>query len=98
VLARHHGLPLYVAAPVSTIDLCCADGAAIPVERRPPAEVAEIGGRRVTPDGVAVDNRAFDVTPAALVTAIITDEGVARSPYQESLAAMVRSGNERGSV
>jgi methylthioribose-1-phosphate isomerase len=96
VLAAHHGLPLYVAAPVSTIDLGCPDGAAIPVERRPPAEVAELGGRRITPDGVAVDNRAFDVTPAALVTAIITDEGVARPPYRDTLPALVGAGGERG--
>jgi methylthioribose-1-phosphate isomerase len=96
VLAAYHGIPVYVAAPVSTIDLCCPDGTAIPVERRPPAEVAEIGGRRITPDGVAVDNRAFDVTPAALVTAIITDEGVARPPYQDTLAALVGPGGERG--
>jgi methylthioribose-1-phosphate isomerase len=96
VLAAHHRIPLYVAAPVSTIDLDCPDGAAIPVERRASAEVAEIDGHRITPDGVAVDNRAFDVTPAALVTAIITDEGVARPPYQHTLAALVALGKEGG--
>jgi methylthioribose-1-phosphate isomerase len=88
VLAAHHGIPLYVAAPLSTIDLGCPDGAAIPVERRSESEVAEIGGCRITPEGVSVDNRAFDVTPAALVTAIITDEGVATPPYVTALAAL----------
>jgi methylthioribose-1-phosphate isomerase len=89
VLAGHHGMPFYVAAPISTIDLCCPDGSAIPVERRPAAEVATLGGQRTIPDGVAVDNRAFDVTPAALVTAIITESGVVRPPYRETLAALV---------
>ena len=92
VLAAHHGLPFYVAAPLSTIDLACPDGAAIPVERRPAAEGAEIAGRRITPEGVAVDNRAFDVTPAGLVSAIITDAGVARPPYPVTLAALVEKG------
>jgi methylthioribose-1-phosphate isomerase len=87
VLAAHHGIPFYVAAPLSTIDLCCVDGAAIPVERRPDAEVATFAGHPVTPEGVAVENRAFDVTPAALVSAIITDAGVVRAPYQTTLRA-----------
>ena len=76
VLARHHGVPFYVAAPMSTFDPACPDGASIPVELRDPDEVHFVGGVRVTPDGVAAENRAFDVTPAALVTAYITDEGV----------------------
>ncbi len=88
VLARHHGIPFYVAAPVSTIDLDCPDGDAIPVEQRPAAEVAQCAGRRITPVGVAVDNRAFDVTPAALVSAIVTDAGVARGRYPATLAAL----------
>jgi methylthioribose-1-phosphate isomerase len=88
VLARHHGLPFYVAAPVSTIDLSCPDGASIPVEQRDAAEVVVVGDLRVAPEGIAVENRAFDVTPADLVTAIITDKGVARPPYAESLAAL----------
>jgi methylthioribose-1-phosphate isomerase len=89
VLAGYHRLPFYVAAPISTIDLSCPDGAAIPVERRPTEEVATMAGQRSVPEGVAVDNRAFDVTPAALVTAIITEEGVARPPYPDSLAALM---------
>jgi methylthioribose-1-phosphate isomerase len=89
VLAAHHGIPFYVAAPLSTIDLGCGDGAAIPVERRPASEVAELAGRRITPHGVAVENRAFDVTPAVLVTAIITDAGVVRAPYHATLPPLV---------
>jgi methylthioribose-1-phosphate isomerase len=81
VLAAHHGVPFYVAAPTSTIDRACPTGAAIPVERRPAAEVLELAGQRVAPAGAAADNRAFDVTPAALVTAIVTEAGVARPPY-----------------
>lgn len=90
VLARHHRVPFYVAAPTSTIDLACPAGADIPLERRPPDEVAVVGGRRIAPDGVAVENLAFDVTPAALVTAIVTEEGVATAPYAESLARLTR--------
>jgi methylthioribose-1-phosphate isomerase len=86
VLARHHGLPFYVAAPVSTIDMECRSGAAIPVEERRAEEIACVGGRRVAPSGVAVANPAFDVTPAALVTAIVTEGGVATAPYPRSLA------------
>jgi len=80
VLARHHGVPFYVAAPVSTLDPDCPDGGAIPVERRRAEEVVSLGGVAVAPEGVAVENRAFDVTPAELVTAYVTEEGVARSP------------------
>jgi methylthioribose-1-phosphate isomerase len=76
VLASHHGIPFYVAAPVSTFDPDTPDGAAIPVERRDGEEVAVVGGRRLAPEGVAVENRAFDVTPAALVTAYVSEEGV----------------------
>jgi methylthioribose-1-phosphate isomerase len=76
ILARHHGVPFYVAAPTSTIDPSCPDGRSIPIERRPSEEVASFGGRRMAPLGVAVENRAFDVTPAALVTALITEDGV----------------------
>ena len=78
VLASHHGVPFYVAAPRSTFDSDCPDGSAIVVEQRPPEEVTVVGDRRIAPDGVAVDNRAFDVTPAALVTAYITEEGIRR--------------------
>ena len=90
VLAHHHQIPFYVAAPTSTVDLDCPGGAAIPIEQRPAEELTFIGGRRIAPEGMRVDNRAFDVTPAALVTAIVTEEGVARTPYDESLAALCR--------
>jgi methylthioribose-1-phosphate isomerase len=76
VLAHHHGVPFYVAAPTSTFDPHTPDGASIEVEQRDPDEVTVIGGTRIAPAGVAVDNRAFDVTPAELVTAYITEEGV----------------------
>jgi methylthioribose-1-phosphate isomerase len=78
VLARHHGIPFYVAAPVSTFDPRTPDGAAIPVERRDGEEVAVVGGQRLAPAGVAVENRAFDITPADLVTAYVTEDGVTR--------------------
>jgi len=76
VLARHHDVPFYVAAPLSTFDASCPDGSAIPIERRDPDEVAVVAGRRLAPVGVAVENRAFDVTPHDLVTAYVTEEGV----------------------
>ncbi len=85
VLARHHGVPLYVAAPLSTVDLDCPTGADIPIERRGAEEVTAMGGVRVAPAGMEAENRVFDVTPAALVTAIVTEEGVATAPYEESL-------------
>ena len=78
VLAGHHGIPFYVAAPVSTFDPDTPDGGAIPVERRDGEEVAVVGGRRLAPEGVAVENRAFDITPAAFVTAYVSEEGVKR--------------------
>jgi methylthioribose-1-phosphate isomerase len=85
VLAREHGLPFYVAAPVSTFDLATPTGAEIPIEERAAEEVTHIAGHRVTPDGVPVRHPAFDVTPHRLVTAIICERGVARPPYAESL-------------
>ena len=81
VLARHHGIPFYVAAPMSTVDVNCACGRDIPIERRSGDEVTSIEGHRIAPAGVEAENRAFDVTPADLVTAIVTDEGVFRAPY-----------------
>ena len=78
VLARFHGLPFYVAAPRSTFDPATPDGAAIEIERRSPDEVTSLGGVRTAPEGVAAENRAFDVTPADLVTAYITEDGVTR--------------------
>jgi methylthioribose-1-phosphate isomerase len=85
VLARHHRIPFYVAAPLSTVDLACRSGADIPVEQRDSDEVAVIGGHRVVPSGVGIANPAFDVTPARLVTAIITDAGIAARPYRPAL-------------
>ena len=95
VLARHHRIPFYVAAPTSTVDLRCASGADIPIERRGQDEVACVGDQRVVPPGVTVENRAFDVTPAALVTAVVTDEGVARPPYRRALARLAGRGGSR---
>jgi len=90
VLARHHGIPFYVAAPTSTVDLATPNGAAIRIEERDADEVRTIGGRAIAPAGCAVRNPAFDVTPARLVTAIITEAGVARRPYTRSLPSHVR--------
>jgi methylthioribose-1-phosphate isomerase len=85
VLAREHGVPFFVAAPTSTIDLTTPTGAAVAVEERPEAEVVSIGVERIAPAGVAAANRAFDVTPARLVTAIVTERGVLRPPYEDVL-------------
>jgi methylthioribose-1-phosphate isomerase len=85
VLARENGVPFYVAAPLSTIDLSCPGGDHIPIEERDPREVTELFGTPVAPEGVAVRNPAFDVTPAGYVSAIITERGVARPPYGSSL-------------
>jgi methylthioribose-1-phosphate isomerase len=81
VLARAHGVPFYVAAPFSTIDSAIADGGAIPIEERDPREVQELAGRRIVPAASPARNPAFDVTPARLVTAIVTERGVFRPPY-----------------
>ena len=89
VLAREHGIPFYVAAPMSTIDLATAEGAQIPIEERHEREVTHVGGTRMTPSGAHIRNPAFDVTPAKYVTAIITERGIARPPYQSALAALV---------
>lgn len=85
VLAREHGLPFYVAAPFSTIDISLKSGAEIPIEERSPEEVTHLGGIRVAPEGVRVWNPAFDVTPARLVGAIITERGVLRPPFEKSI-------------
>jgi methylthioribose-1-phosphate isomerase len=89
VLARENGLPFYVAAPVSTIDLRTPSGDAITIEERAPDEITHHGGRRLAPHGIAVRNPAFDVTPHRYVTAIVCERGVARPPYTESLARLV---------
>jgi methylthioribose-1-phosphate isomerase len=92
VLARAHGVPFYVAAPTSTIDLRAMTGAEIPIEERSPEEVARIGGRRVVPEGVPVIHPAFDVTPHDLIAAIVTERGVVRPPYETGLAALCGAG------
>jgi methylthioribose-1-phosphate isomerase len=90
VLAKEHGIPFYVAAPISTVDLDMPDGSRIPIEQRNPREVTHIAGRQMVPDGVEIENPAFDVTPAKYVTAIITERGIARAPYTESLHRLAR--------
>jgi methylthioribose-1-phosphate isomerase len=89
VLAREHQIPFYVAAPISTIDLKIPSGEQIPIEERDEREVTHLRDQRLSPEGVAAHNPAFDVTPHPLVAAIITDKGVARPPYTESLRRMV---------
>ena len=88
VLAKENGIPFYVAAPVSTLDLTLDSGDRIPIEQRSAAEVTHVFGVAVAPEGVSVQNPAFDVTPNRYVTAIITERGVARAPYGESLRAL----------
>jgi len=95
VLAKEHEIPFYVAAPLSTIDLNTADGSKIPIEERSDREVTHIGASRLTPAGAHIRNPAFDVTPAKYVTAIITERGIARPPFHESLAALVEGGQLR---
>ena len=94
VLARQHEIPFYVAAPLSTLDLSIPDGSHIPIEQRTPTEVTHIGNTRIVPEGVSVFNPAFDVTPNDFVTAIVTEVGIARPPYTESLARLARSGEK----
>jgi methylthioribose-1-phosphate isomerase len=85
VLAKEHGIPFYVAAPLSTIDFETASGNQIPIEQRNSREMTHFAGKQVTPDGVLIENPAFDVTPSKYVTAIVTEKGIARAPYLESL-------------
>jgi methylthioribose-1-phosphate isomerase len=89
VMAREHGVPFYVAAPTSTLDMSLASGKEIPIEQRAAEEVTSPRGVRQAPEGVGALNPAFDVTPARLVAAIITERGIARPPYGESLAALM---------
>jgi len=91
VLAKEHSIPFYVAAPWSTVDLETPDGNAIPIEQRSPKEVTHLAGKQIAPDGVKVENPAFDVTPSKYVAAIITERGVARAPYQESLSTLAEA-------
>ena len=92
ILAREHGIPFYVAAPWSTVDMATATGDLIPIEERAAAEVTNHGGKQLTPNGVGICNPAFDVTPAKYVTAIVTERGVLRAPYGQSLKEMEASG------
>lgn len=89
--ARAHGVPFYVAAPFSTFDLSCPSGAQIPIEERDAGEVLQAAGLAAAPEGAEVLNLAFDVTPAALVTGIITEHGILRAPYQASIRALAES-------
>lgn len=89
VLCRAHDIPFYVAAPISTIDLETASGEEIPIEQRSRQEVTDVGGAQLVPDGADVAHPAFDVTPADYVTAIITERGVVRPPYEENLREIV---------
>ncbi len=91
VLAKENGVPFYVAAPISTLDLTLASGEQIPIEERSAAEVTQVFGHAVAPEGTAVKNPAFDVTPSRYVTGIITENGVAHAPYEESLKRLVKS-------
>jgi len=93
VLAREHGIPFYVAAPISTIDMSLRDGSQIPIEERSEREVTHVGERQLAPTGVAVRNPAFDVTPARLVTAIVTERGISRGDHGAALASLT---NARG--
>ena len=89
ILAKEHNLPFYVAAPISTIDLSLSDGSLIPIEERDAREITHLKDIQLAPAGIAVRNPAFDVTPHRLVTAIITERGVAHGDYQQALAQLV---------
>ena len=89
ILARHYGIPFYVAAPSSTFDLATADGSLIPIEERTPLEVTHVGPTQITPDGVPVFNYAFDITDHSLITGIITERGVLSPPYTLSIAEII---------
>ena len=91
VLADRHKIPFYVAAPITTLDLSINSGESIPIEERDGKEVTHIGGSQLGPEGLTVENPAFDVTPHELIAAIITDRGVARAPYEESLLDLVEA-------
>lgn len=97
-LADAHKIPFYIAAPVSTVDFGTPNGAAIPIEERPAEEVTSLGGRRIAAEGVDVWNPAFDVTPARLIAAIVTERGVARPPYEASLRALAECSEMQGAA
>jgi methylthioribose-1-phosphate isomerase len=89
VLARRHEVPFYVVAPISTIDASAPSGADIPIEQRDPLEVTAVFGTAIAPEGTPAWNPAFDVTPAELVSAIVTERGIARPPFERSLASLL---------
>ena len=89
ILAKHFGVPFYVAAPASTFDLSTPTGAGIPIEDRTPREVTHVGEYQITPEGVGVFNYAFDVTPSELIAGIVTEKGVIRAPYVENIAKII---------
>jgi methylthioribose-1-phosphate isomerase len=89
VLAKEHNIPFYVAAPLSTIDVATAHGDEIPIEQRSATEVTHSNGKQMTPNGAGIENPAFDVTPAKYITAIITEHGVLRAPFEKSIREMV---------
>src|SRR5579864_5676310 len=91
VLAKEHGIPFYVAAPFSTVDMETPDGSRIPIEQRSTREITHFAGKAIAPDGVKVENPAFDVTPAKYVAAIITERGIARAPYEQSLRQLAET-------
>jgi len=92
ILAKEHNIPFYVAAPFNTIDLATATGESIPIEQRAAREVTHVNGIQVTPDGVSIENPAFDVTPAKYIAAIITERGLLRAPFVESIRSMAQIG------
>jgi methylthioribose-1-phosphate isomerase len=92
LVAQAHGVPVYVAAPCSTVDLSLASGDGIPIEQREDQEIAFVNGERLCAEGISFYNPAFDVTPASLITAIITENGIARPAYEQSLPALVQQG------
>ncbi|MGB9692451.1 MAG: S-methyl-5-thioribose-1-phosphate isomerase, partial [Candidatus Sumerlaeaceae bacterium] len=91
VLAKQHGIPFYVVAPLSSIDISLASGDQIPIEQRPAEEVTTIAGRRIAPEGINVYNPAFDVTPHELITAIITEKGIVHPPYAKTIPDLFTS-------
>jgi methylthioribose-1-phosphate isomerase len=91
VLAKEHGIPFYVAAPWSTVDMNMPDGEGIPIEQRSAREVTHHAGKQVAPDGVLVENPAFDVTPNKYITAIVTERGIAKAPFADSLRELAQA-------
>ena len=95
VLAARHGVPFYVVAPTATLDGEALDGSAITIEMRSAAEVTSLGGKRIAPPGAAAYNPSFDVTPAELITALVTEAGVLRAPYGPAIAAAIEAREAR---